>query len=161
MPHCCACHWSWPGSCPGAVLVYSHFWPRALFYCRCRPHCLCPRYPVWLWLWRRRCCFDSPAKIEHGKKIYRGSTSYEAKGHNNHVEGQTIEIERACTYKERLLEIKQALQSSISYGGGKDLSCFNSVKWNLIKTTWLFVSGMLFLVIFICPTVIFVDGVKK
>ena len=78
-------------------------------------------------------CIDSPAKIEHGKKIYRGSTSYEAKGHNNHVEGQTIEIERACTYKERLLEIKQALQSSISYAGGKDLAAFNSVKWFLWK----------------------------
>jgi GMP reductase len=76
-------------------------------------------------------CIDSPAKIEHGKKIYRGSTSYEAKGHNNHVEGQTIEIERACTYKERLLEIQQALQSSISYAGGKDLSAFNSVRWLL------------------------------
>lgn len=79
-------------------------------------------------------CIDSPAKIEHGRKIYRGSTSYEAKGHNNHVEGQTIEIERACTYQERLLEIKQALQSSISYGGGKDLSCFNSVKWHFLKS---------------------------
>lgn len=78
-------------------------------------------------------CIDSPAKIEHGKKIYRGSTSYEAKGHNNHVEGQTLEIERACTYKERLLEIKQALQSSISYAGGKDLSAFNVVEWALCK----------------------------
>jgi GMP reductase len=76
-------------------------------------------------------CIDSPAKIEHGKKIYRGSTSYEAKGNNNHVEGQTLEIERACTYKERLVEIKQALQSSISYAGGKDLSAFNTVKWYL------------------------------
>lgn len=76
-------------------------------------------------------CIDSPARIEHGKKIYRGSTSYEAKGHNNHVEGQTLEIERACTYKERLEEIKQALQSSISYAGGKDLSAFNSVEWKL------------------------------
>ena len=76
-------------------------------------------------------CIDSPARIEYGKKIYRGSTSYEAKGHNNHIEGQTIEIERACTYQERLLEIKQALQSSVSYGGGKDLNCFSSVKWFL------------------------------
>src|ERR1035437_1968223 len=76
-------------------------------------------------------CIDSPAKIEHGKKIYRGSTSYEAKGHNNHVEGQTIEIERACTYKERLEEIRQALSSAISYAGGKDLSAFNSVEWYL------------------------------
>ena len=78
-------------------------------------------------------CIDSPAQIEHGKKIYRGSTSYESKGHNNHIEGKTLEIDRACTYAERLLEIQQAIQSSISYGGGRDLSCFNSVKWNLIR----------------------------
>lgn len=77
-------------------------------------------------------CLDSPARIEHGKKIYRGSTSYEAKGHNNHVEGQTIEISQGCTYADRLFEIQQALQSSISYAGGKDLSCFNSVEWKRI-----------------------------
>ena len=76
-------------------------------------------------------CIDSPAQIEHGKKIYRGSTSFQAKGHNNHIEGQTLEIEHACTYKERLIEIQQALQSSISYAGGKDLSCFNNVEWRL------------------------------
>lgn len=76
-------------------------------------------------------CIDSPAKIEHGKKIYRGSTSYESKGHNNHIEGKTLEIERACTYKERLEEIQQALQSSISYAGGNNLSAFNSVEWFL------------------------------
>ena len=77
-------------------------------------------------------CIDSPARIEYGKKIYRGSTSYEVKGHNNHIEGKTLEIERACTYKERFLEIKQALQSSISYAGGSDLSAFNFVKWKLL-----------------------------
>ena len=76
-------------------------------------------------------CIDSPARIEHGKKIYRGSTSYEAKGTNNHIEGQTLEIERACTYSERLVEIQQAIQSSISYAGGIDLSAFNSVEWFL------------------------------
>jgi len=76
-------------------------------------------------------CLDSPARIEHGKKIYRGSTSYESKGHNNHIEGQTIEISQGCSYADRLEEIKQSLQSSISYAGGKDLSCFNNVKWNI------------------------------
>jgi len=76
-------------------------------------------------------CIDSPAQIAHGQKIYRGSTSYQAKGHNNHIEGQTLEIEWDCTYKERLIEIQQALQSSISYAGGKDLSAFNSVEWYL------------------------------
>lgn len=78
-------------------------------------------------------CIDSPAQISHGQKIYRGSTSYQAKGHNNHIEGKTLEIEWNCTYKERLIEIQQALQSSISYAGGKDLSCFNNVEWGLLS----------------------------
>lgn len=77
-------------------------------------------------------CLDSPAKIKGGKKIYRGSTSYEAKGDNKHVEGHTLEITEGCTYADRLEELQQALQSSISYAGGKDLSAFNSVEWNLI-----------------------------
>lgn len=74
-------------------------------------------------------CIDSPARIQNGKKIYRGSTSYEAKGNWNHVEGKTLELEEGITYEQRLYRIKKSLQSSISYGGGKDLSCFNSVKW--------------------------------
>lgn len=76
-------------------------------------------------------CLDSPAQISHGKKIYRGSTSYESKGHNNHIEGQTIEISQGCSYAERLAEITQALQSSISYAGGTDLSAFRNVEWNI------------------------------
>jgi len=78
-------------------------------------------------------CMDSPAKIEHGRKIYRGSTSYEAKGHNNHIEGQTLEIDKGCTYPERLEEITQSLRSSISYAGGKDLSIFKSTKWAFVR----------------------------
>ena len=78
-------------------------------------------------------CIDSPAKIEHGRKIYRGSTSYAAKGHNNHIEGQTLEIDEGCTYGERLEEIAQSLRSSISYAGGKDLSIFKSTKWAFVR----------------------------
>ena len=78
-------------------------------------------------------CLDSPAQIQHGKKIYRGSTSYESKGHNNHVEGQTIEISQGCSYPDRLEEIRQALASSISYAGGKDLSVFRNTKWYLCR----------------------------
>lgn len=74
-------------------------------------------------------CLDSPAKIEHGKKIYRGSTSFDFKKLPSHIEGQTIQIEEGCSYADRLEEIKQALQSSISYSGGKDLSSFNNVEW--------------------------------
>jgi GMP reductase len=74
-------------------------------------------------------CIDSPAEIIHGYKQYRGSTSYEMKGKNVHIEGKKVEIEHSVTYAERLVEIQQALASSISYGGGKDLSCFNHVQY--------------------------------
>jgi GMP reductase len=78
-------------------------------------------------------CIDSPAKIIHGKKIYRGSTSFEAKGHNSHVEGRALELDEGITYMERMEEIRQSLASSISYAGGKDLTAFNHVEWSLQK----------------------------
>ena len=77
-------------------------------------------------------CIDSPAKIVAGKKVYRGSTSYEVKGERRHIEGRTLELEEGLTYQQRLTEIQQALQSSISYAGGKDLSSFKNVKWERI-----------------------------
>lgn len=77
-------------------------------------------------------CIDSPARIENGKKLYRGSTSYEAKGQHKHIEGRTLELSEGTTYPERLEEIRQAICSSISYAGGRDLSAFNTVKWDLL-----------------------------
>lgn len=77
-------------------------------------------------------CIDSPALIINGRKEYRGSTSFAMKGQNNHIEGRTITMERSVKYCERLEEIKQALQSSISYGGGVGLNCFNLVQYILI-----------------------------
>lgn len=76
-------------------------------------------------------CHDSPAEInkQHGKKIYNGSTSYEVKGNNRHIEGRTIELSVDVSYKEKLEEIKQALSSAISYSGGKDLSLFKEVEY--------------------------------
>lgn len=74
-------------------------------------------------------CIDSPAKIINNKKQYRGSTSFAAKKENKHIEGKVIDIDADITIKERLGEIKQALQSSISYAGGKDLTCLKNVKW--------------------------------
>jgi GMP reductase len=78
-------------------------------------------------------CIDSPAKMQNGKKIYRGSTSFEIKGVNHHVEGRALEIEEGISYADRLEEIKQALQSSISYAGGKDLLAFKTVEYILVK----------------------------
>lgn len=77
-------------------------------------------------------CIDSPANMVDGKKVYRGSTSYELKGHKTHVEGKQLELVNGSTYEEKLVEIKQALQSSISYAGGKDLNAFKLVTWGRI-----------------------------
>jgi GMP reductase len=77
-------------------------------------------------------CIDSPAKMINGKKVYRGSTSFEAKQVKDNVEGITLELDQGVTYQERLEEIKQALCSSISYAGGKDLNAFKTVKWEIL-----------------------------
>jgi GMP reductase len=77
-------------------------------------------------------CIDSPAKIVDGRKVYRGSTSYELKGHHRHVEGIKLELVEGATYQERLLEIKDAIRSSISYAGGEDLGAFDFVDWERI-----------------------------
>jgi GMP reductase len=75
-------------------------------------------------------CNDSPAPFINGKKHYFGNASATAKGANIHVEGFDLQIEMAeVSLKERMTEIKQALQSSISYAGGKDLNAFNGVKY--------------------------------
>ncbi len=75
-------------------------------------------------------CTDSPAPEVDGKKRYFGNASAVAKGKNLHVEGFDLQIENAgVSLEERLSEIKQALQSSISYAGGTDLSCFQGVNY--------------------------------
>lgn len=78
-------------------------------------------------------CIDSPARFENGQKLYRGSTSYEIKGKNSHIEGKMIPLSHSVTYRERLEEIKQALQSSISYAGGTDLTAFWHVDYLTLK----------------------------
>lgn len=78
-------------------------------------------------------CKDSPAESVSGSKLYRGSTSNELRGDNRHIEGQQVMLEDSgVTYEERLKEITQSLQSSISYAGGTDLSSFDSVGYGRI-----------------------------
>ncbi len=74
-------------------------------------------------------CVDSPAPHINGKKIYFGNASERAKGQNKHVEGFELNLNPDITLEEKLKEIKEALQSSISYAGGKDLSCFTCVDY--------------------------------
>jgi len=78
-------------------------------------------------------CIDSPAKIENGRKLYRGSTAYETKGVHRHIEGRTLELEEGFTYAERMEEIRQALASAISYAGGTDLGAFLTVEYEKIN----------------------------
>lgn len=76
-------------------------------------------------------CIDSPAAtttfngVEH--KAYFGSASVENKGHDKHTEGKLINIHASnMNYENKLTEIREDLQSSISYAGGTDLSCLTS-----------------------------------
>jgi GMP reductase len=78
-------------------------------------------------------CVDSSAvssainDVPH--KAYFGSASVESKGHSKNIEGKLTNVRcNNMTYEQKLLEIKQDLQSSISYGGGTDLSCLKDVK---------------------------------
>ena len=77
-------------------------------------------------------CIDSPAvlstvnNVPH--KAYFGSASAENKGHNNNIEGKLTNIaSNGMTYESKLNEIRQDIQSSISYSGGESLSCFKKV----------------------------------
>ena len=83
-------------------------------------------------------CSDSPARsinIDGAVyKAYYGSASFENKGHKNHIEGVLKKIPaNDMTYQQKLTEIQQDLQSSISYAGGKDLSAFNHVEYHVNK----------------------------
>lgn len=37
------------------------------------------------------------------------------------------------TYEQKYQELSESLRSAVSYGGGKDLSCFENVDWVRIK----------------------------
>ncbi len=83
-------------------------------------------------------CTDSPAAtvkingVNH--KVYFGSASAENKGHNNNVEGKLTEIaNNGFSYSAKLDELTQDLQSSISYSGGTDISCFNHVDYEVVN----------------------------
>jgi|TARA_R110000824_G_scaffold11959_5_gene52629 GMP reductase len=82
-------------------------------------------------------CSDSPArtiKIEgEDRKAYFGSASSQNKGHLNHIEGTLKNLPpNGLTYEGKLREIRQDLQSAISYAGGCDLTAFNKVKFEVV-----------------------------
>lgn len=73
-------------------------------------------------------CINSPAIING----YFGNASADAKGHQKHIEGTNIKIvTNGFTIDQMCNLIEDSIKSGISYAGGKDLSCFNSVEWFL------------------------------
>ena len=76
-------------------------------------------------------CKDSAASIGYDKrKKYFGSASIDNKRENKHIEGKLNRIEEINqSISDKLLEIKEDLQSSISYAGGSELSCLGNVQY--------------------------------
>ena len=82
-------------------------------------------------------CADSPAKevevdgVWH--KAYFGSASFENKKIKRNIEGRLRKLsQNGMSLKEKLEEIKQDLQSAVSYGGGKTLQALNSVDYEIV-----------------------------
>jgi len=85
-------------------------------------------------------CLDAPSEPigdECGgivKKKMWGSASARQKGEKKNVEGFISEIPcNGMTYKQLYQNLRESLQSSVSYGGGKDLGCFKGVEWVVTK----------------------------
>ncbi len=75
-------------------------------------------------------CVDSPSII-HG---YYGNASIQAKGHNHHIEGETIKVvTNGRTIAEQMKLIEDSLKSSVSYSGGTTLEDLTRVKWSVIN----------------------------
>lgn len=78
-------------------------------------------------------CTDSPAPYINGQKLYFGSASQHNKNHSRNIEGKLLELSHnGMTYKEKLEEITQDLQSAVSYSGQKSVG-------NLWKTDWVII----------------------
>jgi GMP reductase len=77
---------------------------------------------------------DSPGNLINSSngsyKEFWGSASVYQSGKKNRIEGTKNLIPyKAKSIFDELSYIEECLQSSISYGGGRDLSCLNSVQW--------------------------------
>ncbi|MEK6190179.1 MAG: GMP reductase [Carnobacterium alterfunditum] len=82
---------------------------------------------------------QSPGKMieKDGKryKEYFGSASEYQKGEHKNVEGKKILVEHKGDIAETLLEMKQDLQSSISYAGGNDVEALRKVDYVIVKNS--------------------------
>ena len=82
---------------------------------------------------------ESPGKVieKDGQKYkaYYGSASQYQKGEYKNVEGKRMLIPYKGDIMDTLNEMKQDLQSSISYAGGKDLKSLRKVDYVIVKNS--------------------------
>lgn len=69
-------------------------------------------------------------------KLYFGNASSANKKADRYIEGTECIIDNVGEFsiEETMKKLQEALQSSISYAGGKDLSCFPETKWGYYNT---------------------------
>ena len=67
-------------------------------------------------------------------KQYYGSASAKQKGNRHHVEGRELLIEYKGSIFETLAEMKEDLQSAVSYAGGKDLTSLKDVDYVILNS---------------------------
>ncbi|UQS84531.1 GMP reductase [Apilactobacillus apisilvae] len=81
---------------------------------------------------------ESPGEIveKDGKKFkqYWGSASAKQKGARHNVEGRQLLIPYRGKVSDTLTEMKEDLQSAISYAGGKDLMALRKVNYMLVDS---------------------------
>ncbi|ADU31055.1 GMP reductase [Evansella cellulosilytica] len=68
-------------------------------------------------------------------KEYFGSASEFQKGEKKNVEGKKMYVEHKGSLKDTLEEMKQDLQSSISYAGGRKLDAIRNVDYVIVKNS--------------------------
>ena len=82
---------------------------------------------------------ESPGKIieKDGQKYkaYFGSASQYQKGEYKNVEGKRMLVPYKGEIMDTLTEMKQDLQSSISYAGGKDINSLRKVDYVIVKNS--------------------------
>jgi GMP reductase len=82
---------------------------------------------------------ESPGEMieKDGKlcKEYFGSASEFQKGQRKNVEGKKMYVEYKGSLKDTLNEMKEDLQSSISYAGGNKLSAIRTVDYVIVKNS--------------------------
>ena len=68
-------------------------------------------------------------------KEYFGSASEFQKGEHKNVEGKKMFVEHKGALKDTLTEMKEDLQSSISYAGGKDIDALRKVDYVIVRNS--------------------------